>query len=300
MSTEQKYDLCLADPPWHFSDYSASAVGEIHERSRGANKHYPTMDIEAIKALTVGDIMQPDSILLLWVCNPLIPEGLEVMRAWGFEFKTVAFNWIKSNKSGTGFFFGMGYYTRANSELVLLGKRGKGLQRLDMGVGQLIYSPVRKHSKKPALQYEKIDRLFGNDINRIELFARRRVAGWTPVGNEIDGQDIRDALNNIKQKQEEHMSKDIEHVDPFDLLNVPDIHPLAQQALDAKWGGVTMTGKTLAWFIADAVLLSQRGVLFADHNVDPDELIEHINREKARANLQLNRDLPLWNPAHGE
>jgi N6-adenosine-specific RNA methylase IME4 len=179
------YQLIAADPPWNFRNWGADEVGITHEHSRGANKHYPTMTIEDICALPVESIAAPDSVLLLWMVWTHLPEALRVIAAWGFEYKTCAYTWVKANPGGMGFFTGMGYYTRANTEACLLATRGKGLERQVADVGQLIYSPVKKHSQKPKEFFWKTDRLFG-DVSRVELFARQSQPGWDVWGNEVE------------------------------------------------------------------------------------------------------------------
>jgi N6-adenosine-specific RNA methylase IME4 len=173
------YKLIYADPPWHFR--VRSEKGE----SRSAIKHYNVMSISDIAALPVADLAESDSVLLMWVIDPMIEEGYRVMRAWGFIPKTVGFYWVKKNKRSEGFFTGLGYYTRANPEQCILGVRGKGLPRMDKGVKRLIIAPRGRHSEKPTETYTRIERLFG-DVSRVELFARQRRAGWDAFGNQVE------------------------------------------------------------------------------------------------------------------
>lgn len=175
---EGPYSLILADPPWSFTTYSEKGKG------RSPENHYPVLDLEAICALPVGDIAAADSVLLLWVTMPNLLDGLSVMASWGFIYKTVAFTWAKVNEAGKPA-FGLGYYTRANAELCLLGTSFKGLSRQHKDVSSLILAPRREHSRKPDEQYARIERLFGN-VPRIELFARQRVAGWDAWGLDVD------------------------------------------------------------------------------------------------------------------
>ena len=191
---DKQYQLIAADPPWHFRNYSADEPGMIHDRARGPNRYYPTMLTEDICALPIQQIAAPDSVLLIWMVWTHLPEVLQVIGAWGFEYKTCAYVWVKANPSGVGFFTGMGYYTRANTEACLLAVRGKGLKRLNADVGQLIYSPVRKHSQKPIDFFNKTKRLFG-DVSRVELFARQPQPGWDVWGNEVES-DIQLGVSN--------------------------------------------------------------------------------------------------------
>lgn len=180
------YDLVLADPPWHFQNWNGKP-GEITpgQQHRGnAQSHYPTLSLDGIKALTPPT--NDNAVLLLWACWPLLPEALEVIKAWDFTYKALAWVWVKSNPLYTGFFMGMGYWTRANSEPCFIATRGKGLPRKNKDVMSLIYSPVREHSRKPDEQYTKIDRLFGTQINRLEMFARHKRPNWDVFGNEVE------------------------------------------------------------------------------------------------------------------
>lgn len=182
-----KFDVLLADPPWHFRNYSADEPGMIHNRSRGANRYYPTMTTEEICAMPVKNLAADNAVLFLWVCWPILPDALKVIEAWGFEYKSLAWVWIKSNPTGFGFFTGMGYYTRANSEPVLLATRGNPPKPKNRGILSLIYAPVLQHSRKPDDQYRKIEALYPNR-RYLELFARRRWAShWAIWGNQAPG-----------------------------------------------------------------------------------------------------------------
>lgn len=178
------YSVILADPAWYFRNYSADAPGMVHDRSRGANKHYPTMTTDQICALDVKSQAADDAVLFLWACWPTLPDALQVIESWGFSYKTVAWVWVKARRSGIGFFTGMGYYTRSNSEPCLLATRGSLAKPADRGVQALIYAPVREHSRKPDEQYTKIERLYPG-MTYLELFARRRRPGWAAWGNEV-------------------------------------------------------------------------------------------------------------------
>ena len=107
----KKYNIIYADPPWR---YERSGV------QGAAEKHYPTMAVDELCKLPVSEIAADDSILFLWATFPQLREALQVIRAWGFSYKSVAFVWLKQNKSGKGWFYGLGYWTRGNSEICLL------------------------------------------------------------------------------------------------------------------------------------------------------------------------------------
>lgn len=175
-----KYQLIYADPAWHFRVRSSKGEG------RSAKNHYSVMSLEDIKNLPVCEISEANSVCLMWIIDPMIEQGYEVMRSWGFTPKTVGFYWVKTNMKSQGYFTGLGYYTRANPEQCILGVRGNGLPRKDKGVQRLIVSPRGRHSEKPEEAYERVERLFG-DVSRVELFARRRRIGWEAFGNQVEG-----------------------------------------------------------------------------------------------------------------
>jgi N6-adenosine-specific RNA methylase IME4 len=165
----QHYSVILADPPWTFATYSRKGKG------RSAEAHYDCMSLADIKALPVADWATPDCALFLWATDPSLPQALEVIEAWGFVYKTVAFTWAKTTKDGAGFPIGCGYWTRANPEQCLLATRGRP-QRISRSVRQLILAPRRAHSQKPEEVYERIEALVPGPY--LEMFARERHPGW--------------------------------------------------------------------------------------------------------------------------
>jgi N6-adenosine-specific RNA methylase IME4 len=164
-----------ADPPWTFEAYSGKG------KMKSAERHYDTASLDAIKALPVADLAADDCALFLWCTMPQIPEALEAIKAWGFSYKTVAFTWVKLNKSGNGIFLGLGYWTRANPEICLLATKGDPT-RLAMDVRQVVMAPVGAHSTKPEEVRKRIERLLAGPY--LELFARAPAEGWTVWGNE--------------------------------------------------------------------------------------------------------------------
>ena len=172
---QKKYSIIYADPPWRYEMKKGQGVAE---------NHYSTMGIEEICGLPVQEICAKDCVLFLWVTFPQLPEAFKVIKAWGFCYKTVAFVWIKQNRSGKGYFFGLGYWTRSNAEICLLAVKGKP-KRISRKVFQLIFSPLQEHSKKPAEARVRIVELMGN-LPRIELFARQQSPGWDVWGNEVE------------------------------------------------------------------------------------------------------------------
>ena len=173
-----KYQVIYADPPWHFRTYSKKGRDRCPD-----NKHYQTMNLDWVKGLPISEIADDNCALFLWVIDPMLPQGLEVMKSWGFKFKTVAFTWVKKNRVSDGFFTGLGYWTRGNPEMCLLGTRGKP-KRISKSVPQLNISSRREHSRKPDEIREAIVELMG-DVPRVELFARHHFDGWDAWGDEV-------------------------------------------------------------------------------------------------------------------
>ena len=120
----------------------------------------------------------------MWATFPMLREALDVIEAWGFSYKTVAFNWVKQNRNGTGIFMGLGNWTRSNSEICLLATKGHP-KRQAADIHQFIISPIEAHSKKPDETRDKIVSLMG-DRPRVELFARQTPPGWDVWGNEVE------------------------------------------------------------------------------------------------------------------
>ncbi len=174
----KKYSIIYADPPWRYKVYSKKGLG------RSAESHYPTMRLEEIQALPIGNLAATDCTLFLWTTIPLLEECFSVIKAWGFSYKTIAFVWIKQNRKSDSLFWGMGYWTRANAELCILATKGPP-KRKSAKVHQVIISHVEEHSKKPNETRNRIIDLMG-DLSRVELFAREKTEGWDVWGNEVD------------------------------------------------------------------------------------------------------------------
>lgn len=178
-----KYPVLLADPGWRFKNYST--IGE----GRNPIAHYPCMSREQLLRYPIDEYAAPGCVLFLWVYEPLLPLGLEVLDAWGFTFKTVGFYWIKRKKSvadedllDENFGMGQGYWTRGNPEQCWIATRGKHPPRRNKDVRKLIIAPRRQHSRKPEEQYERIERLVKGPY--CELFTRQTRSGWQAVGNQ--------------------------------------------------------------------------------------------------------------------
>ena len=181
-SPVKMYDVIYADPPWRYQDKKCNGACALH---------YDTMKIQDIKDLPVKELAAKDCVIFMWITYPMLKEGIELMEAWGFKYKTIGFQWIKLNKSGKGKFFGLGRWTRGNTEACFIGVRGKP-SRKSNSVSQIIEESVKAHSQKPEVVRDKIRELMGGDLNYIELFARQRSEGWDCWGNEVgkldDGQ----------------------------------------------------------------------------------------------------------------
>lgn len=136
----KKYNIIYADPPWSYRTYSKKGQG------RSAESHYPTMRLEDIMALPVSELAAKDCTLFMWVTFPCLQEAFQVLEAWGFTYKTVAFVWVKQNRISDSLFWGMGYWTRANAELCILATKGHP-KRAHTGVHQVIMSHIEQHSK---------------------------------------------------------------------------------------------------------------------------------------------------------
>lgn len=181
-ATGKKYNVIYADPPWRYQDKGCNGSAE---------SHYGTMKIGDICNLPVKNIADKNAVLFMWVTYPMLSEGLKLIEAWGFKYKTIGFQWIKTNKKNKStFFFGLGRWTRGNTECCLIATRGK-IGRVSNSISQLIVEPIQHHSKKPDVVREKIVELVG-DLPRIELFARNLSDGWDVWGNEVSDEDPND------------------------------------------------------------------------------------------------------------
>jgi N6-adenosine-specific RNA methylase IME4 len=186
------FGAILADPPWRYQAWNKTEVVKAISKSsyKSSNVHYRTMTTDEISALPVESLIAENSALFLWVTWPMLLDGLRIMADWGFTYKTCAFNWMKAHAGQVEMFqeeitplMKMGYWTRASSEVCLLGIRGNP-KRVNADVRQGIISPVREHSRKPDGIHERIERLVAGPY--LELFARQKRPNWTVWGNETD------------------------------------------------------------------------------------------------------------------
>ena len=183
----KKYNIIYADPPWSYRDKALAG-------NRGAGCKYDVMDSKDINNLPIKELAAEDCILFMWVTMPKLNECFDVISAWGFEYKTCAFTWVKKNKKADSWFWGMGSWTRANAEICLLATKGKP-KRMSASVHSVIDTPIEQHSKKPDIVRDKIIELCG-DLPRAELFARQKADGWDSWGNEIESDIHIEPINN--------------------------------------------------------------------------------------------------------
>jgi N6-adenosine-specific RNA methylase IME4 len=172
------------DPPWKFRARSIKGMG------RSAERHYATMTAAELAAMrpAIDAIAAKDSVLLMWSTMPHLAQAIALLDAWGFTYKTVAFTWVKIAAETGKPVDGMGFWTRANAEIVLLATRGHP-KRQAKDVAQIITARRRGHSVKPPAVRTRIERLLGGP--RLELFARQTAPGWIAWGNQIPKEEFR-------------------------------------------------------------------------------------------------------------
>lgn len=187
IGVSKKYQVVYADCPWNYKDKALAG-------NRGAGCKYDVQDVNWIKSLPVKNIADDNCILFMWATFPNLQEALDVIKAWGFKYKTLGFSWVKTNKKSGTPFIGLGHYSRSNCEVCLIATKGK-FKRVSKSVSSVIISPIRSHSQKPDETRDRIVQLCG-DIPRVELFARESAPGWDSIGNGIDGRDIMEVLEN--------------------------------------------------------------------------------------------------------
>jgi N6-adenosine-specific RNA methylase IME4 len=186
------YGCIVSDPPWAFRSYAPAQNPHI---ARNPDRHYDTMDLDAIKALPVREFAAPACHLFMWVTGPHLENAFDVIRAWGFRYSGIAFTWVKLKRSHNphqlrilpsaegDLHVGLGFTTRKNAEICLLARRG-GAKRAAKDVREVILAPVREHSRKPEEARDRIERYCGPDVSIIELFARSTRPGWASWGNQ--------------------------------------------------------------------------------------------------------------------
>ncbi|MCZ7676836.1 MAG: MT-A70 family methyltransferase [Roseovarius sp.] len=177
---DDRFGTIMADPPWRFINRTGKVAPEHKRLSR-----YPTMTVEEIGALPVGDFLQERAHCYLWVPNALLPQGLQVLAARGFDYKSNIV-WHKIRKDGGSDGRGVGFYFRNVTEILLFGTRGKNARTLPPGRRQvnMLQTRKREHSRKPDEQYALIESCSWGPY--LELFGRGIREGWTVWGNQAD------------------------------------------------------------------------------------------------------------------
>jgi len=175
---EQKFATIMADPPWRFTNRTGKVAPEHKRLAR-----YPTMNLEEICNLPIQNHLEETAHCYLWVPNALLPEGLQVLNAWGFNYKSNII-WHKIRKDGGSDGRGVGFYFRNVTEILLFGTKGKNARTLQRGRTQvnLLATRKREHSRKPEEQYEIIEGCSWGPY--LELFGRGRRENWTVWGNQ--------------------------------------------------------------------------------------------------------------------
>jgi N6-adenosine-specific RNA methylase IME4 len=190
------YDVIYSDPPWGYNDKGCNGAQALH---------YPSMSFEELAALPVERLAAKNAALFLWATYPKLEEALALIPRWGFKYKSIAFQWVKTYRSGKPF-FGLGRWTRGNTEPCLLAVRGKPA-RVANDVSQLIFteagpgeellvSQMTRHSAKPPETRERISRLMGPGAY-VEMFARETAPDWDCWGNEVSGNLVLSAADSV-------------------------------------------------------------------------------------------------------
>jgi len=224
-------NIIYADPPW---SYKQNVGNGVLKRKNGT-VIYPSMSIQQLKDLgpEVERITKDDAALFMWATMPLIAEALDLIKAWGFKYKTCFVNWVKTTKDGLKPAFGVGYYTRSNAELCLVATKGKiasykrllpdeperGASKMSSIVHEdspnerlnfltlledsptpVVMTPRREHSRKPVVVREMITKLLG-DLPRVEFFARETALGWMSMGNDVNHFEKSEEQENLAERK---------------------------------------------------------------------------------------------------
>lgn len=192
-----QYNVITLDPPWPYDRTSGQGV---------ANKQYSLMTWDDLYALgpLIKAVAAPDCAIFMWTTAPLLIETVDMVKAWRLRYVTKAFSWVKTYQDG-GIFFGIGSYTASNTEDVWLLSNGtpkrkaKDVSQVVPTAEETIVAPMGRHSKKPEEMQNRVERLLSGPY--LEIFSRRQRPGWTCIGNELDGLDIRESLARIAADQ---------------------------------------------------------------------------------------------------
>lgn len=168
------FDLIMVDPPWTFDNWSKA--GE----KKNAKAKYDCMTLDEIKAMPVSQLARGDCLLWLWATNPMLPQAIDTMKAWGFKYVTAG-TWVKQTVKGSRA-FGTGYVLRSENEPYLIGAHGN--PRTAKNIRSCVFGPVREHSRKPEEAYEAAEKLAISATRRADVFSRTTRPGWEAWGNE--------------------------------------------------------------------------------------------------------------------
>lgn len=190
------YATALVDPPWRFNAYDGKGGLATNARKWGlADVHYLTMEPEELRALPVADLLAKDAALFMWVVDANLAEALELGKAWGMTYKTIAFCWVKS-REGYSPWPSLGYWTRKGAELCLLFTRGAP-KRLRKDIEQVVFCPRGAHSAKPEIVYERVESLVAGPY--LEIFARHTRKNWAGWGAQYGIRDGLFAQENVEK-----------------------------------------------------------------------------------------------------
>jgi len=183
LNKQKKYNVIYADPPWHYG--SKAAVNNAKgSKIKALSEHYNTMSLAELKTMPIKNITADDAACFMWVTDSHIDEAIEILKAWGFKYKTIAFNWIKTTSKGN-YCKNVAPWTMKSSEICLIGTKGAMTKHKQANnIESLVFAERTKHSRKPAEVRDRIEKLFG-DLPKLELFARETSLGWDVFGNEV-------------------------------------------------------------------------------------------------------------------
>lgn len=190
---DKKYDVVSIDWPWHF--YSRAATANP-ESDRNAQRHYPTMDLDYIKAFPLKQLLKPDALVFMWMTGPLEVDGVHAMlfRHWGLRPSAKAFTWVKVRRGfdmqllhstpllESDLHVGTGFTTRKNTEVVYMARRGSGIPRARADIREVIFAPVTEHSRKPVEYFRRAEAYTRPDVDRLDMFAGEPRPGWDSYG----------------------------------------------------------------------------------------------------------------------
>ena len=185
-----KYQIIYADPCWDYKGQKQHN-GKGGQETGGAVKHYPTMTLKELKLLNVQELADDDCLLFMWSSSPHLDQAIELMKAWGFDYKTIAFVWNKMRVNPS-------FYTMSQIEICIVGKKGRiPKPRGARNIRQYVEHQREKHSKKPDSVRLRIEEMFPSQ-KKIELFAREKAQGWDAWGNEIESNIKIEVKNELR------------------------------------------------------------------------------------------------------